>query len=144
MQSAPEAKFKRDSLLLALRSYSSTVGRMEQTVLLPSLLRDVPADEPWRGGAVVDDEQSSRDLYSDYLMLKAVKSVVESGLIPLEDSMSKKAALSETLEALLELDADPETLFRFHLRGLFSIMSQLTQQSQRLTQKYLEIIGIAN
>ncbi|XP_054649369.1 mid1-interacting protein 1-B-like [Dunckerocampus dactyliophorus] len=144
MQPASEAKFKRDSLLLALRSYSSAVGRMEQTVLLPNLLRDIPADEPWHRDAAVVDEEPSRDLYSEYLMLKAVKSVVESGLVPLEDKTSKKAALGETLEALLELDADPESLFRFHLRGLHSIMSQLTQRSQRLTQKYLDIIGIAN
>ncbi|XP_061819444.1 mid1-interacting protein 1-B-like [Nerophis lumbriciformis] len=124
-----EARLRRDSLLLALNSYNSAAARMEQTVLLPSLLRDVP------GG----DEEPGGDLYGDYLMLKAVKSVVESGPVPPEDC---KASEDETPEALPEPDADPESILRFHLSGLLSVMGQLTQRSQRLTQKYLDIIGI--
>ncbi|XP_077396730.1 thyroid hormone-inducible hepatic protein [Festucalex cinctus] len=121
------AEFHRHSLLLALRSYSSAVGRMEQTVLLPSLLRDVPADE-----------EPSRDLYGDYLMLKAARSAVESGLARTEDNVSKVPAD----QALLELE--PESLLRFHLSGLFALVSQLTRRSHRLTQKYLDIVGVHN
>uniref|UniRef100_A0A3P8R151 Thyroid hormone responsive n=1 Tax=Astatotilapia calliptera TaxID=8154 RepID=A0A3P8R151_ASTCA len=130
MQSA-DAKFKRNSLFLALRRYSSAVSEMEQTILLPSLLRDMPSDEVWDCEAA---EETCKDLFSNYLMLKAIRTTVESGLIRLDDH--------KTLEPLL--DTDPEALFHFHVRGLFSVMSDLTKKTQTLTEKYMDIIGIAN
>lgn len=137
---AAEARFNKNSLLLTLRRYSSAVSDMEQTILLPSLLRDVPSDE------VVDSEaaeETCRDLYSSYVMLKAIRNTVESSLVTLDDQKNKNnAALNKTLEPLL--DADPEALFRFHLRGLFSVMSDLTKKTQSLTVKYMDIIGVAN
>ncbi|XP_044059142.1 mid1-interacting protein 1-B-like [Siniperca chuatsi] len=139
MQSA-ETKFNKNSLLLALRRYSSTVSDMEQTILLPSLLRDVPSDEVWDCDTA---EESCRDLYDKYLMLKAIRNTAESGLIPLDDHNAKNnMALNQTLEPLL--DTDPEALFRFHLRGLFSVMSVLTKKTRDLTEKYMDIIGVAN
>lgn len=139
MQSA-EAKFNRNSLLLALRRYSLAVSDMEQTILLPSLLRDVPSDEVWDCDAA---EESCRDLYGNYLMFKAIRTTVESSLVHLDDHMAKNnTTLNKTLEPLL--DTDPEALFRFHLRGLFSVMSDLTKKTQNLTDKYMDIIGVAN
>lgn len=139
MQSA-EAKFNRNSLLLTLRRYSSAISHMEQTVLLPSLLRDVPADDVWDSEAA---EENCKDLYSDYLMLKAIRNTVESGLIPLDEHKKNNTiGLNKKLEPLS--DKDPETLFRFHLRGLFSVMSDLTKRSENLTEKYMDIIGLTN
>ncbi|XP_029922462.1 thyroid hormone-inducible hepatic protein [Myripristis murdjan] len=138
MQSA-EAKFNRNSLLLALRRYSSAVRDMEHTILLPSLLRDVPTDEVWDCEA---REESSKDLYESYLMFKTIRTMVESGLVPLDDHKAKSnTTLSKNMEPLL--DADPEALFHFHLRGLFSVMSNLTKKTQSLTDKYMDIIGVA-
>ncbi|XP_056229185.1 mid1-interacting protein 1-B-like [Seriola aureovittata] len=139
MQSA-DAKFNKKSLLLALRRYSSAISDMEQTILLPSLLRDVPSDEVWDSEAA---EESCEDLYGNYLMLKAIRNTVESGLIPLDDHKTKNTTvLNKTLEPLL--NTDPEALFRFHLRGLFSVMSELTEKTRSLTDKYMDIIGAAN
>lgn len=139
MQSA-EAKFNRNSLLLALRRYSSSVSNMEQTILLPSLLRDVPTDEVWDSEAA---EESCQDLYGTYLMLKAIRNTVESGLTPLDDHKTKNSSvLAKTLEPLL--NTDPEALFCFHLKGLFSVMNDLTKKSHSLTEKYKDIIGVAN
>lgn len=138
MQSA-ESKFNKKSLLLALRRYSSTINDMEKTILLPTLLRDVPADEVWDCEAA---EESCCDLYSNYLMLKAIRNTVESGLVPLDDHKANNNALNKTLEPLL--DTDPEVLFRFHLSGLFSVMNDLTKKSQSLTEKYMDIVGVAN
>ncbi|KAK2846697.1 hypothetical protein Q5P01_009696 [Channa striata] len=139
MQSA-EARFNKNSLLLTLRRYSSAVSDMEQTVLLPSLLRDVPSDQ------VCDCEaaaEACRDLYSNYLMLKAIRNTVESSLFHLDDHMAKNnSVLNKTLEPLL--DTDPEALFHFHLRGLFSVINNLTEKTQSLTEKYMDIIGVAN
>lgn len=113
---------------------------MEQTILLPSLLRDVPSDEVWDCEAA---EETCKDLYSNYLMLKAIRTTVESGLIPLDNHKAKNnIVLNQTLEPLL--DTDPEALFHFHVRGLFSVMSDLTKKTQTLTEKYMDIIGVAN
>ncbi|POB12355.1 hypothetical protein C0Z22_15840 [Halobacteriovorax sp. DA5] len=138
MQSA-DAKLSRSSLQLALRRYSSVVRDMEQTVLLPSLLRDVPYDE----AADCEAADNNMDLYEYYLMLKAIKNTVESGLIPHDDAKAKnQAALHKGLEPLLE--AQPEALFHFHLGGLFTVMATLAKKSQNLTEKYLDIIGVSH
>ncbi|XP_054883850.1 mid1-interacting protein 1-B-like [Poeciliopsis prolifica] len=133
MQSA-ESKFNRNSLFLTLKQYSSAVNDMEKTILLPSLLRDVPSD--------CKADEACRDLYANYLMLKAIRNTVESSLVPLDDWKAKNATFTKTLEPFLE--ADPEALFLFHLRGLFSVMSDLTKETRSLTNKYLDIIGLAN
>ncbi|XP_014836573.1 PREDICTED: mid1-interacting protein 1A-like [Poecilia mexicana] len=134
MQSA-EAKFNRNSLSLTLKRYSSAVSDMEKTILLPSLLRDVPSD-------CEAADETCRDLYANYLMLKAIRNTVESSLVPLDDHKAKNATFTKTPEPFLE--ADPEALFLFHLRGLFSVMSDLTKETLSLTDKYLDIIGLAN
>lgn len=139
MQSA-EAKFNRNSLLLALRRYSSAVTDMEQTILMPSLLRDVPSDDLWECEAA---EESCSDLYANYLMLKAIRNTAESSLIILDDHKVKNnATLNTTLEPLL--DTDPEALFQFHLIGLFSVMTDLTKKTRSLTEKYMDIIGVSH
>lgn len=138
MQSA-EARFRKNSLHLALRRYSSAVSDMEKTILLPSLLRDVPSDEVWDCDAA---EESSSDLYSNYLMLKTIRNTVESSLVSLDDKAKNNTALNKNLELLL--DTDPEALFHFHLRGLFSVMTDLTKKTQTLTDKYIDLIGGEN
>ena len=134
-------RLNKNSMVLALRKYSAAVNHMEHTVLLPTLLRDVPSDEIWDG-----EEEASQDLYQNYLTLKAIKITVESGLIPLDDQRSAKSrgatsSLSLTSGSLVE--ADQEALFHFHLSGLFSVLGHLTKKSQSLTEKYKEIIGVA-
>lgn len=134
-----ETRLNKNSLLLALKRYSTVVIDMEQTILLPSLLRDVPS------GDDVDCEalENSKDLYEYYHMLKAIRNTVESGLVPYDDgSVKTRMALCKSLEPLLE--ADPEAFFYFHLRGLFSVMGTLTKKSQNLTDKYLDIVGIGS
>ncbi|XP_062873085.1 mid1-interacting protein 1-B-like [Trichomycterus rosablanca] len=135
MQSA-ETRLNKNSLLLALKRYSAVVKNMEQTVLLPSLLRDVPSEDALDCEAA----ENCKDLYEYYHMLKAIRNKVESGLVPTEDGPVKRhVALQKTLEQLME--DEPEALFYFHLRGLFSVMGTLTKKSKNLTEKYLDIVG---
>ncbi|KAI4883488.1 hypothetical protein NFI96_005854 [Prochilodus magdalenae] len=132
-----ETRLNKNSLLLALKRYSSAVNNMEQTILLPSLLRDVPSEDGENCEAAVN----SMDLFEFYHLLKGIRNTVESGLVPHDDSKAKKnAVLHKSLEPLLE--ADPEVFFHFHLQGLFSVMGSLTKKAQNLTEKYLDIIGI--
>merc|ERR1711931_8922 len=139
MQSA-DANFSRSSLslLLALSRYNDAVHDMEQTVLLPSLLRDVSPDDAWDSQAA---DESSKDLYENYLMLKAIRTTMECGMVAQEGQRSKITSdLNKSLEPLL-METDPEALFQFHLRGLFSVMNNLTKKTHGLTNKYLDIIG---
>lgn len=139
MQSA-EAKFNKNSLPLAMRRYTSVVRNMEQTILLPSLLRDVPSDDGLGCDAA---EESCTDLYDTYLMLKAISCAMESGLVSSDNHKAmNNGALHKSLEPLL--DKDPEMLFHFHLKGLFSVMSDLTKKTHHLTEKYMDIIGAAS
>ncbi|XP_056466713.1 mid1-interacting protein 1-B-like [Gadus chalcogrammus] len=143
MQTA-DNRLNKNSMVLALRRYSAAVNHMEHTVLLPTLLRDVPSDDLWDGE--VEEEEASQDLYQNYLTLKAIKVTVESGLIPLDDRRSAKsraATPSPSLTSGSPVEADQEALFHFHLSGLFSVLGHLTKKSQSLTEKYKEIIGVA-
>ncbi|TSN57757.1 Guanylyl cyclase-activating protein 1 [Bagarius yarrelli] len=134
-----ESRLNKKSLLLALKRYSTAVNNMEQTVLLPSLLRDVPFEQD----VDCDAADNSKDLYEYYHMLKVIRNTVESGLVPYNaGNMKTHTALYKSLEPLLE--ADPEAFLYFHLKGLFSVMSNLTKKSQDLTDKYLDIVGTGN
>ncbi|MGH0179229.1 UNVERIFIED_CONTAM: hypothetical protein FKN15_001126 [Acipenser sinensis] len=134
MQSA-EPKNQKSCLVATLSRYTSAVRNMEHTIMLPSLLRDVPPKEPEDTFAA---EGNNKDLYEYYLMLKSVRNVVESGLMPPDE----RKALSVPLETLE--DSDPETLFHFHLTGLFSVLNNLTTSSHVLTRRYKEVIGLSN
>ncbi|CAL8374957.1 unnamed protein product [Gadus morhua 'NCC'] len=140
MQSA-DNRLNKNSMVLALRRYSAAVNHMEHTVLLPTLLRDVPSDDISDGEV---EEEASQDLYQNYLTLKAIKVTVESGLIPLDDRRSAKSrAATPGPTSGSPVEADQEALFHFHLSGLFSVLGHLTKKSQSLTEKYKEIIGVA-
>lgn len=138
MQSA-EAKFNKNSLFSALRQYTSAVRNMEQTVLLPSLLRDVPSGDGLHCDAA---EESCTDLYDSYLMLKAIRYTMESGLVSSDNHKAMNSTLHKSLEPLL--DKDSEALLHFHLKGLFSVMSDLTKKTHHLTEEYKKIIGVAS
>ncbi|KAF7700154.1 mid1-interacting protein 1-B-like [Silurus meridionalis] len=134
-----ETRLNKNSLLRALKRYSTAVNNMEQTILLPSLLRDVPFEHDVDCEAV----ENIKDLYEYYHMLKVIRNTVESGLVPHDDGNTKThTTLYKSLEPLLE--ADPEAFFYFHLRGLFSVMGTVTKRSQDLTEKYLDIVGLGN
>ncbi|KAF7218759.1 mid1-interacting protein 1-B-like [Nothobranchius furzeri] len=128
-------ELNRNSLILTLTRYSSAVSDMERTILLPSLLRDVPSD-------CEAAKETCRDLYANYLMLKAVRNTVENSLVLLDDHKAKNMALAKSPDSVA--DADPEAVFLFHLRGMFSVMSELTKKTKSLTEKYLDIIGVAD
>ncbi|KAJ8280665.1 hypothetical protein GJAV_G00057510 [Gymnothorax javanicus] len=136
MQSA-ETKLSGSSLLTALRRYSAVVRDMEETVLLPSLLREVPADEDNSR----DQGSAGRDLHEYYIMLKALRNTVESSLMSLNEH-HRQPAHGKTLEPLQE--SDPQALFHFHLNGILSLMNSLTNKAQRITAKYLQMVGVAN
>lgn len=131
--------------MAALRQYIAAVRDMEQTVLLPSLLREVAMDDDDDSSGESEEAQegSGKDLYEHYLMLKNLRNTAESSLASPDELKAlghRHQALSKNLEPLLE--SDPEVLFHFHLHGIFSIMNNLARKSQSVTSKYLEIVGV--
>eukprot|EP00079_Xenopus_tropicalis_P013885 XP_002943398.1 PREDICTED: mid1-interacting protein 1-B-like [Xenopus tropicalis] len=115
------------SLTGAMVSYCAAARNMEQEVMFPSLLRDVPMEQ---NGAELGD------LYDHYIRLKAIRISLESGLVPLstQHKHPEGAAMGT---------ADNETLFYHHFSGLLCILGQLTSESNALTNRYSDIIGTA-
>uniref|UniRef100_A0A8C6XH00 Thyroid hormone responsive n=1 Tax=Naja naja TaxID=35670 RepID=A0A8C6XH00_NAJNA len=110
---------------IPMQRYFSAVRHMEQTVMFPSLLqgKTCPAD---------------RDLYDYFTLLKSIKSTVESGLPPLNEK-----ALSSREEEARE-KSDLEGLFRYHISGLYHVLTQLTTRANAVTSRYNEILGQIN
>ncbi|KAG8451990.1 hypothetical protein GDO86_003974 [Hymenochirus boettgeri] len=114
------------SLVTAMAKYCTAVRNMEQTVMFPSFLRDVPTDS--RDGAAT---MGTGDLYEHYIKLKSIRDRLEHGPVPANEGQ------------MVACDADNETLFYYHLTELFTILHRLTKQTQVLTSKYKDLIGSA-
>uniref|UniRef100_A0A8C8E419 Thyroid hormone responsive n=1 Tax=Oryzias sinensis TaxID=183150 RepID=A0A8C8E419_9TELE len=131
-----DAKLKKNSLSLMLKRYSSAVSNMERTILLPSLLRDEPSD--WMENC---EAAQANDLYGNFMMLRTIRNTAESSLVLLEEQDVRRKEPRWRPEP--DQDTDSEALFEFHLRGLCSVMNDLTKKTQSLTAKYLSMIGVA-
>ncbi|XP_070605619.1 mid1-interacting protein 1A-like [Erythrolamprus reginae] len=121
-----------------MQRYFSAVRHMEQTVLFPSLLQGVSLDNQ-EDPAEINSEQKygDRDLYDYFRLLKSIKSTVESGLPLLQDtSLSSREEEEEATEK-----ADLEGLFRYHISGLYHVLTQLTSRANAVTSRYNEILG---
>ncbi|XP_028848258.1 mid1-interacting protein 1A [Denticeps clupeoides] len=147
-----ESHAQKNSLLNAMNRFIGAVNNMDQTVMVPSLLRDVPvepdgAPEP---GRYLRDAEA--DMFSYYQQLKAIRNDIEWGVVQ-RGSASSAAGDREPKERDAEAataadgggapDPDLEQLFRFHLRGLHGVLSKLTLQANDLTNRYKQEIGIA-
>ncbi|KAM4796141.1 thyroid hormone-inducible hepatic protein [Rhinophrynus dorsalis] len=120
------------SLTTAMTRYCTAVQNMEQVVMFPSLLREVPLEQE-------DDEtenQDSRDLYEHYTKLKTMRISLENGLVPVDDKTLKT-------EEKVAGTVNNEALFYHHFTGLLCTLSQLTKESNALTSKYKDLIGMA-
>ncbi|KAM4702108.1 mid1-interacting protein 1A-like [Discoglossus pictus] len=100
---------------------------MEQVVMFPSLLREVPMGGPANTG--------SRDLYDHYIKLKTIRITLESSVVPLNDPN-----MDEDPKVLSP--EDMEDMFYYHLSGLFHILTKLTKEANVLTSRYKDLIGV--
>ncbi|XP_063301015.1 mid1-interacting protein 1A-like [Pelobates fuscus] len=118
-------------LTTAMTEYCKATRSMEQVVMFPSLLRDVPMEKPLNPG------NECKDLYHLYIKLKTVRINLEHGLIPVEDQEIDADIKTMT-------DMDNEGMFYHHFKGLFCILGQLAQESNILTNKYKDLIGMVH
>nr|XP_033803657.1 mid1-interacting protein 1 [Geotrypetes seraphini] len=124
---------QKHSLFHAMNRFIGAVNNMDQTVLVPSLLRDVP----WEGEARRPGAQ--RDMHGYYALLKSIRNDIEWGVLQGDE---RKKATSAEPEG--DGDEDLEQLFRYHLRGLHAVLGKLTGKANVLTNRYKEEIGFAS
>ncbi|XP_007064331.2 mid1-interacting protein 1 isoform X1 [Chelonia mydas] len=154
---------QKHSLFNAMNRFIGAVNNMDQTVMVPSLLRDVPLlleELDSGGGCGEGDPQlspgdagaffSRRDMYSHYLLLKSIRNDIEWGVLQqgAEEASRKKDKLSGDIgrglpESAVE-EEDLEKQFHYHLSGLHTVLSKLTRKANVLTNRYKQEIGFSN
>lgn len=140
---------QKNSLFNAMNRFIGAVNNMDQTVMVPSLLRDVPLEEekdvnPLRtttNGSATYYEDA--DMYGDYVALKSIRNDIEWGVVQMEERRKEKLGVGALETTRVEAgEEDLEKLFHFHLNGLHTVLSQLTRKANTLTNRYKQEIGI--
>ncbi|XP_068602364.1 mid1-interacting protein 1A isoform X2 [Brachionichthys hirsutus] len=149
---------QKNSLFNAMNGFLGAVNNMEQTIMVPSLLRDVPLQEDGDMRALKSDGDEG-DMFGYYQLLKSIRRDIEWGVrcaapderrgegMKVARSNSSGSAcsfssFSSEEEEEEEEEEDLQKLFQYHLTGLQGVLSKLTQQANVLTVRYKKEIGI--
>ncbi|XP_076857558.1 mid1-interacting protein 1A [Brachyhypopomus gauderio] len=148
MMQMPELHIPKNSLFTAMNRFIGAVNNMDQTVMVPSLLRDVPLDDDKRQGEREPGrylQEAEADMYAYYTQLKSIRNDIEWGVVRAEEKRPKeKHLVTETARTEPDSeDVDLEQLLQYHLKGLHCVLSKLTSQANNLTNRYKQEIGIA-
>ncbi|XP_073351482.1 mid1-interacting protein 1-B-like [Pagrus major] len=156
MMQISESYNQKNSLFNAMNRFIGAVNNMDQTVMVPSLLRDVPLDDTEDVKAVTAANGSAAngangstyfhqdgDMYSSYVLLKSIRNDIEWGVLQGEERRKEKAGVTEVSRPAAQ-DDDLEKEFHFHLNGLHAVLSKLTHKANTLTTRYKEEIGCRN
>lgn len=155
----PETPNQKNSLFNAMNRFIGAVNNMDETIMLPSMLRDVPLEEEDRAISSLKSDDEEGDMYSYYQLLKSIRRDIEWGvrcaaageerrgegmkIKRMNSSASINSANSlSSEEDEEEEDEDLEKQFQYHLTGLQGVLSKLTQQANSLTKRYKKEIGI--
>ncbi|KAI4880141.1 hypothetical protein NFI96_009037 [Prochilodus magdalenae] len=160
MQICQDTYCNKHSLLNVMNRFMAAANNMDETIMVPSLLRDVPLNEqdeasiPHNNNNGPTCPSKQRDMYEHYLLLKSIKNEMEWGLLKREmaggASFVEMAVKQEEQQqqqqqqvngGTTEDGTDLESQFHFHLRGLFGVLSKLTVQADHLTNRYKREIG---
>uniref|UniRef100_A0A3P8S5K9 MID1 interacting protein 1a n=1 Tax=Amphiprion percula TaxID=161767 RepID=A0A3P8S5K9_AMPPE len=79
MMQLPESPNQKNNLFNAMNRFIGAVNNMDQTVMVPSLLRDVPVDEDSEMSSLKSDVDEG-DMYSYYQLLKSIRRDIEWGV----------------------------------------------------------------
>ncbi|XP_069745493.1 mid1-interacting protein 1A [Narcine bancroftii] len=138
---------QKHSLFNAMNKFLAAVNNMDQTVMVPSLLRDVPLEDESKSevNGVSSPGASNyysdkRDMYNYYVLLKSIKNDIEWGVVQLDDRKKDKAATMEEMEG----EEDLQKQFHYHLNGLYTVLSKLTRKANTLTNRYKQEIGFGS
>jgi len=148
----------KHSLLNMMHRFIAAANNMDETIMVPSMLRDVPLEGQTSAQVETNNNvppcpNKQRDMYEHYLLLKSIKNDMEWGLLKREMSsgtsfleMAVKQEEKQPITGDFPLDdnSDLEDQFHYHLRGLFGVLSKLTVQADHLTSRYKREIGGGN
>ncbi|KAM7365860.1 hypothetical protein PAMP_016753 [Pampus punctatissimus] len=126
---------QKNSLFTTMSRFISAVNNMDQTVMVPSLLRDVPLDASDQPEALRPAGSDGCGMYGSYVLLKSIRNDMEWGVL-------QGSGVDATWP--LEDEDDLEKQFHFHLNGLHAVLSKLTLKADTLTSRYKEEIGCRN
>lgn len=157
MMQLQETPNQKNSLFNAMNRFLGAVNNMDQTIMVPSLLRDVPLEEDKEISSLKSDVDEG-DMYSYYQLLKSIRRDMEWGIngasadegrpqqLKLTRMNSSTSSISfaslSSEEDEEEEDEDLEKQFQYHLTGLQGVLSKLTQQADTLTKRYKKEVGI--
>ncbi|NP_001085099.1 uncharacterized protein LOC432170 [Xenopus laevis] len=140
---------QKHSLFNAMNRFIGAVNNMDQTVMVPSLLRDVPLDmevkDEVHNTIGATNYFSRTDMHGYYILLKSIRNDIEWGVVQGEDR--KKDKLSNMEISRLEDgdgEEDLEKQFHYHLSGLHTVLNKLTRKAHILTNRYKEEIGFGS
>lgn len=159
MQLSNDSHCNKHSLLNVMNRFIAAANNMDETIMVPNLLRDVPLEEQESHASVSHNNNNNnnepsfpnkqRDMYEHYLLLKSIKNDMEWGLLKREmaggasflEMAVKQEELPQIKGEAVEEGPDLEGQFHYHLHGLFSVLSKLTVQADHLTNRYKREIG---
>lgn len=156
MQLSSDSAGNKHSLINVMHRFMAAANNMDETIMVPSLLRDLPLEEQAVGEVEANNNEpqcpsKQRDMYEHYLLLKSIKNDMEWGLLKREMSsgtsfleMAVKQEETVSGDPSRDDNSDLEHQFHFHLRGLFGVLSKLTLQADHLTSRYKREIGGGN
>lgn len=147
MMQISESHNQKKSLFSAMNRFIFAVNNMDQTVMVPNLLRDVPLDDAQdvntaNGNGRAYFHQDS-DMYSSYVLLKSIRNDIEWGVLQGDERRREKGGATEAPWPKAEED-DLEKQLHFHLNGLHTVLSKLTRKADTLTSRYQQEIGCRN
>ncbi|XP_026186991.1 mid1-interacting protein 1-like [Mastacembelus armatus] len=157
MQLSSDSASNKHSLINVMHRFIAAANNMDETIMVPSLLRDMPVEEQAEGEVETNNNNEppfpnkQKDMYEHYLLLKSIKNDMEWGLLKREMSSGStsldipvKDQQQVNGDLLLDDNSDLEHQFHYHLRGLFGVLSKLTVQADHLTNRYKREIGGGN
>lgn len=142
---------QKHSLFNAMNKFIAAVNNMDQTVMVPSLLRDVPLEDENKSEVNGVSSTGASNYYSDkwdmynyFVLLKSIKNDIEWGVVQLDDRKKDKAATIDIRVDEVEGEEDLQKQFHYHLNGLYTVLSKLTRKANTLTNRYKQEIGFGS
>jgi len=138
----------QQSLLSALNRFVQAVGVMDETVMIPSRLKDMEismSDQPEtniveenNNMALMPTIKPGTDMHCFYKLLLTIKDEIITGNNQTGEEVTED---SEGTEHAKECAKKTAALFRHHLGGLFSVLHQMTETAKYLSNRYETEVG---
>ncbi|KAM4696926.1 mid1-interacting protein 1-B-like [Rhinophrynus dorsalis] len=141
MMEVSEYSTQRQSLLDAIHRFNTATTIMDETIMVPSMLRDITPDQGECGEHSNSVEIVERkSLYDSYILLKSLRHDMKWGIH--QENPAIKENSPEKEESTEDETNDLVDQFQHHLRGLLSVLTKLTKKANVLTNCYKKELGI--